>query len=75
MVTADVTAFKVETTIRHGDIVRADVYLPEDRAGPFPIPLGGSHCQKALCHLPAGPFPFIEYGPMQLCLDEGVSTS
>jgi predicted acyl esterase len=52
---------------------RADVYLPRNSAGPFPVLLGASPYQKSLRHLPPVPatFPFIEYGPMQLCLDEG----
>ena len=28
MVDVNVTSFKIETTTRHGDLVRADVYLP-----------------------------------------------
>jgi hypothetical protein len=64
----NVTPFEIETKTRHGNMVRAHVYLPRDRAGPFPVLLGASPYQKSLRHLPAIPatFPFIEYGPMQL---------
>ncbi|USQ71717.1 CocE/NonD family hydrolase [Roseomonas mucosa] len=73
MVDVNVKPFEIETRTRHGDLVRADVYLPPDRSGPVPVLLGASPYQKALRHLPAVPsvFPFIEYGPMQLYLDEG----
>jgi putative CocE/NonD family hydrolase len=72
MVDVNVTPFEIETTTRHGTIVRADVYLPRGKAGPYPVLLGASAYQKALRHLPAVPqFPFIEYGPMQLYLDQG----
>ena len=68
----NVTPFEIETTSRHGDVVRADVYLPKGAAKPFPVLLGASPYQKALRRLPASPqFPFVEYGPMQLYLDEG----
>jgi uncharacterized protein len=68
----DVTPFEIETLTRHGNLVRADVYLPKDASGPFPVSLGASPYQKALRRLPAVPqFAFIEYGPMQLYLDEG----
>jgi uncharacterized protein len=73
MVDVNVIPFEIETTTRHGDVVRADVYLPRNAAGPFPVLLGASPYQKALRHLPVRPpvFPFIEYGPIQLYLDEG----
>ena len=66
----NVTPFEIETKTRHGDMVRADVYLPRNSAGPFPVLLGASPYQKSLRHLPPVPatFPFIEYGPMQLYL-------
>ena len=69
----NVAPFEIETKTRHGDMVRADVYLPRNSAGPFPVLLGASPYQKSLRHLPPVPatFPFIEYGPMQLYLDEG----
>ena len=69
----NVTPFEIETKTRHGDMVRADVYLPRNSAGPFPVLLGASPYQKSLRYLPPVPatFPFIEYGPMQLYLDEG----
>ena len=69
----NVTPFEIETKTRHGDMVRADVYLPRNSAGPFPVLLGASPYQKSLRHLPPvlATFPFIEYGPMQLYLDEG----
>ena len=72
MVDVTVCPFEIETRTRHGDLVRADVYLPEHRSGPVPILLGASPYQKSLRRLPAHwVFPFIEYGPMQLYLDEG----
>jgi uncharacterized protein len=73
MVDVAVRPFEIEVTSRYGDKVRADVYLPVGRVGPFPVLLGASPYQKALRHLPPTPavFPFIEYGPMQLYLDEG----
>ena len=54
-------------------MARPEVYLPRNSAGPFPVLLGASPYQKSLRHLPPIPaaFPFIEYGPMQLYLDEG----
>ncbi|MBC8082201.1 MAG: CocE/NonD family hydrolase [Hymenobacter sp.] len=68
----NVTPFEIEATTRHGDVVRADVYLPKNTAGPFPVVFGASPYQKALRYLPtSGAFPFIEYGPMQLYLDNG----
>ncbi|MGO4139140.1 CocE/NonD family hydrolase [Rhizobium brockwellii] len=73
MVDVSVEPFEIETRTRHGDIVRADVYLPMGREGPYPVLLGASPYQKSLRHLPPTPavFPFIEYGPIQLYLDEG----
>jgi uncharacterized protein len=72
MVDVNVTPFEIETTTRHGHIVRADVYLPRNGVGPFPVLFAASPYQKALRHLPASAmFPFIEYGPMQLYLNEG----
>ena len=35
MVDANVTPFEIETISRHGDVVRADVYLPKGAKGPF----------------------------------------
>lgn len=73
MVDVNVQPFEIETRTRHGDLVRADVYLPAVADGPVPVLLGASPYQKALRHLPPVPsvFPFIEYGPMQLYLDQG----
>ncbi len=73
MVDVNVKAFEIEVNTRHGDTIRADVYLPKDASGPFPVLLGASPYQKALRHLPPTPsvFPFTEYGPIQLYLDEG----
>lgn len=73
MVDVSVKPFEIETRTRHGDLVRADVYLPAGNAGPLPVLFGASPYQKALRYLPPMPsvFPFIEYGPMQLYLDEG----
>jgi predicted acyl esterase len=68
----NVPSFEIETTTRHGDLVRADVYLPKDASGPFPVVLGAASYQKALRHLPVNSaFFFVEYGPMQLYLDHG----
>jgi hypothetical protein len=33
MVDVNVKPFEIETRTRHGDLVRADVYLPRDHAG------------------------------------------
>lgn len=73
MVAVNVEPFEIETTTRHGDVVRADVYLPAGRDGPVPVLLGASPYQKALRRLPVATavFPFIEYGPIQLYLDHG----
>ncbi|HEX7784411.1 MAG TPA: CocE/NonD family hydrolase [Sphingobium sp.] len=72
MVDVNVAAFEISMRTRHGDVVRADVYLPNTGDGPFPTLFAASPYQKALRHLPHHPaFPFIEYGPMQLYLDEG----
>jgi hypothetical protein len=56
----NVTPFEIETKTRHGDMVRADVYLPRNSVGPFPVLLGASPYQKSLRHLPKVPatFPF-----------------
>lgn len=72
MVDVNVAPFEIEMRTRHGDLVRADVYLPKGKTGRFPVLLGASPYQKALRRLPpSGVFSFIEYGPMQLYLDEG----
>lgn len=72
MVDVNSKPFEIEVVARHGDVVRADVYLPKGEPGPFPVLLGASPYQKKLRHLPATPiFPFVEYGPIQLYLDEG----
>jgi putative CocE/NonD family hydrolase len=72
MVDVNVEPLEIEVRSRHGDLVRADVYLPKGRTGPFPTLLTAAPYQKSLRRLPAETvFPFIEYGPMQLYLDEG----
>ena len=72
MVDVNVTPFEVEVRTRYGDLVRADVYIPQNVVGPVPILMAASPYQKSLRHLPAHwVFPFIEYGPIQLYLDEG----
>lgn len=73
MVDASVQPFEIEVRTRHGDLVRADVYLPAQAAGRVPVLLGASPYQKVLRPLPPVPsvFPFIEYGPIQLYLDQG----
>jgi len=73
MVDVNVSPFEIEVRTRHGDLVRADVYLPREANGRFPVLLGASPYKKMLRRLPVVPsvFPFIEYGPMQLYLDEG----
>jgi putative CocE/NonD family hydrolase len=73
MVDVNVQPFEIEMTSRHGDVIRADVYLPKSACGPFPVLLGASPYQKVLRPLPVRPavFPFIEYGPIQLYLNEG----
>lgn len=68
----DVTPFEIEVTTRYGDIVRADVYLPKKSSGPYPVVLGVSPYQKKLRYLPVhNVFSFVEYGPMQMYLDNG----
>lgn len=68
----NVTPFEIEMTTRHGDVVRADVYLPANATGPFPVLLAASAYQKKLRYLPVhNVFSFVEYGPMQLYLDRG----
>ncbi len=69
MVDLNVEPFEIETKTCHSDLVRADVYLPRDRARPFLVLLGASPYQKALHYLPEVPqFAFVEYGPIQLYL-------
>jgi hypothetical protein len=36
MVDVNVQPFEIETTSRHGDVIRADVYLPKGESGPSP---------------------------------------
>jgi uncharacterized protein len=73
MVDVSVDPFEIEVRTRHGALVRAEVYLPDDTRGELPVLLGASPYQKALRHLPPSPvvFPFIECGPIQMYLDEG----
>lgn len=72
MVDVAVAPFEIEVRTRAGDLVRADVYLPENASGPLPVLLGASPYQKSLRQLPPHPiFPFIEYGPIQFYLDHG----
>jgi uncharacterized protein len=71
MTQVNVTPVEIEFKDRKGQLLRADVYLPKG-AGPFPTLLAASPYQKSLRRLPAVPvFAFVEYGPMQLYLDEG----
>ena len=37
MVDVNVSPFEIEVLTRHGDLVRADVYLPREASGPFPV--------------------------------------
>ena len=68
----NVAPFEIETTTRHGDVVRADVCLPPNGIGPFKVLLAASAYQKKLRYLPVhNVFSFVEYGPMQLYLDQG----
>src|ERR1035437_4140975 len=68
----NVKPFETKVKPRRGVTVRADVYLPAGGKGPFPVLLAASPYQKSLRHLPANwVFAFIEYGPMQLYLDNG----
>jgi uncharacterized protein len=71
LVDVNIKPFEIEARTRHGDMVRAEVYLPRDTKGRVPVLLGASPYQKALRRLPVvtSVFPFIEYGPMQLYLD------
>lgn len=72
MTQVNVTPFEIDIVDRHGRTLRADVYLPAGLEGPFPTLLAASPYQKSLRRLPAHPvFAFVEYGPMQLYLDQG----
>ncbi|WP_233273581.1 CocE/NonD family hydrolase [Streptomyces broussonetiae] len=42
MVDVNTAPFETEVRTRAGDLVRADVYLPADSEGPFPVVLGAS---------------------------------
>ncbi|WP_149086592.1 CocE/NonD family hydrolase [Pseudomonas prosekii] len=71
MSTLSVEPFEITLTDRRGRTLRADVFLPEGE-GPFPTLLAASPYQKSLRRLPVhSVFAFVEYGPMQLYLDEG----
>ncbi|WP_397474897.1 CocE/NonD family hydrolase [Pusillimonas sp.] len=72
MVAVSVQPFEIEFSTREGVLLRADVYLPEHGSESYPVLLAASPYQKALRRLPAHwVFPFVEYGPMQMYLDEG----
>lgn len=72
MADVDIAPFELEFDDRFGQTLRADIYLPEGRDGPFPVLLLASPYQKSLRRLPAHwVFPFSEYGPMQMYLDQG----
>jgi uncharacterized protein len=40
----NVEPFEIEATTRHGDLVRADVYLPKGEQGRVPVVGGGGAC-------------------------------
>lgn len=62
---------EVEIRTRAGDIVRADVTLP-DGPGPFPTLFQASPYQKSLRRLPThSVFPFRETGPIEFYLEQG----
>ncbi|HLH70591.1 MAG TPA: CocE/NonD family hydrolase [Candidatus Dormibacteraeota bacterium] len=64
--------FEIEVRTRHGELVRADVYLPPHGDGRYPTLFAASPYQKALRHLPAvWTFPFVETGPIDFYLDRG----
>jgi uncharacterized protein len=68
----NVKPFEIEVKTRRGVTVRADVYMPAGVKGPLPALLAASPYQKSLRRLPANwVFAFIEYGPIQLYLDNG----
>lgn len=73
MVDVSISSHWSSRRTRYGDLVRADVHLPAGAAGLYPVLLAASHYQKVLEPLPPVPSvcPFIEYGPMQLYLDQG----
>jgi uncharacterized protein len=72
MVEVNVKPFEIELTTRRGVKLRADVYLPAGSKGKHPVLLAASPYQKSLQRMPAvWSFPFVEYGPMQLYLDNG----
>jgi len=47
MVDVNVSPFEIEVHTRHGDLVRADVYLPREGSGPFPVLLGASSSERS----------------------------
>jgi uncharacterized protein len=68
----NVQPFEIDIPTRFGTTVRADVYMPSGVKGKVPTLLAASPYQKSLRKLPVNfVFPFIEYGPIQLYLDEG----
>ncbi len=73
MTHVNVTPFEIEFDDRRGRRLRADVYLPPSRGdAPVATLLAASPYQKSLRRLPPhSVFAFVEYGPMQLYLDEG----
>ncbi len=72
MVDVNVQPFEIELVTRRGEKLRADVYLPGGGKGPFPVVLAAAPYQKSLRRLPpVWSFAFVEYGPMQLYLDNG----
>ena len=44
-----------KTKTRHGDMVRGNVYLPRNSAGPFPVLLGASALSEVIAPSAAGP--------------------
>ena len=64
--------FEVEVETRFKRLVRADVFLPAQSKGPFPVVFFAAPYIKALRKYPTHPsFPFRETGPFDLYLERG----
>jgi predicted acyl esterase len=64
--------FEVEVRSRHGDLVRADVFLPAGNKARLPAIFAAAPYIKALRRFPTHPaFAFRETGPIDFYLDRG----
>ncbi|HVB32748.1 MAG TPA: CocE/NonD family hydrolase [Patescibacteria group bacterium] len=67
-----VKPFEIEVRTRRNILIRADVYLPPEGGGRYPVLFAASPYQKELRALPAHwHFPFVETGPIDFYLDRG----